>query len=236
VKQARKLDPLFKLETGEKSNLSPSRQEALKLAHVLQDIQILVLMEPEKMLFIDSMEELIRPLVNGETDIVIPERSEETMKSYPPQQAAEEKRSNKIANEILRKAGLRTNTDEELDLWLGTRVFRNEPNTLNIFLQKYQFHPRNISLDKLIDLEKWSNAMYLPVVNALFRGFKIKGVPVHYVHPKLLTSNELNNPITDRRRDVQQRDILTSMVEMVRYNLQQAGQSIKPSRITPTKS
>lgn len=210
--------------------LSESRRQGIILASALNPAAILTT-EPEKPSLIDSVDELLKPIIEGRADIVIAQRNQMAFDSYPPTQAGIEKKANKLANNILKKHGLLSEDALDLDLWMGPRMLRNDPKIIDLFLRRYDFKKLGSSLDSVIDLERWSNALFLPVVEALSQGFRVVGLPISYKHPEIMTESETGLREFDRKREIQFKGIIISIIEMVKKIEQEKGISQKPTRL-----
>lgn len=132
------------------------------------------------------------------------------------QQAAFEFRANNQFNQILRNSGLLTPVHDNLDAWFGPRLFKNETELLDLFMRKYAYTSKDRALDKIVDPEKWPNAIFIPLVAALHEKKRVSSVPVEYRHPSEQTSIETNNPAYQRLRAVQYRGIITSLIHYLR--------------------
>lgn len=197
--------------------MSASRRQAFEAARILKGVKVICWTEPEKISIIrDCLPNAVLPILNGEADIVVPARNDLSFQSYPDYQAEEEKRANREWNAILKARGFLPKDDPDLDVWFGPKFFRNAPEILRLFLDKYEFRKRDLPLDKIIDPELWPNATFLPIVAALHRGFQVKSVPVPYIHPKEQTEIEINNPLFVRKRDIQRKNIIVNTIHFIK--------------------
>lgn len=87
---------------------------------------------------------------------------------------------------------------------------------VNLFLKKYEFSKRDLKLDEVVDPEFWPNAIFLPIVAALYKGFKVKSVEVPYIHPEEQTQIERNDPQFVRKRQIQLKNIIISTIHYIR--------------------
>lgn len=214
--------------------MSASRRQAFAEASHLDGVKIICWTEPEKVSIIkDCMPVVVLPILRGETDIVIPSRDETAFKTYPDYQVKEEQRANRQWNGILRARGFLPNDSPDLDVWFGPKFFRNDPEIIKLFSEKYDFRKRELKIDKIVDPELWPNATFLPIVAALYRGFRVKSVPVPYLHPKEQTEIEVDNPIFVRKRGVQRKNIIVSTMHLIRMLESNAG---KGSRLELAQS
>lgn len=197
--------------------MSASRRQAFEEARILEGVKVICWTEPEKVSIVrDCLPNAILPILRDETDITVPARDEVSFQSYPDYQAKEEKRANRQWNNILRSRGLLAKDSPDLDVWGGPKFFRNDPEILKLFLDKYKFRKRELKLDKIVDPELWPNATFLSIVAALYRGFRVKSVPVPYLHPKEQTAIEVNDPKFRRKRDIQRKNIIVSTIHFIR--------------------
>ena len=197
---------------------SGARRQALREASSLSGVKIVCWMEPEKVsLITTAFPEVLLPIARMETDIIVPKRDRETLKTYPNYQVDIENRANKLWNNILREHGLLPDNTEELDVWFGPKFFRNDPRILNLFLARYEIDRPKTGYYKDIDPEDWANTVILPVAAALKEGFKVKSVTVPYVHPKEQTELEEKEEKTFRKkRSLQFRSIISSTINYIR--------------------
>lgn len=208
-------NPLPETERG----MSASRQQGFKEAHILEGVKVICWLEPEKVsISRDCLPEAVIPILKGETDIVVPKRNEDLFKeTYPDYQVKFEQDSNRIWNAILRKYGLRSKSDPDLDVWFGPKFFRNDPALLSLFTDKYSFEPNpDLQLHKIIKPELWPNVISFPVIVALHNRFRVLSLEVPYKHPAEQTALEQNSNEFRRRREVQQRNIIISSEFFVR--------------------
>lgn len=101
------------------SGMSGSRHQGFKRGtHEVANGAVLWI-EPEKSDFItSSVDAVLKPIQNGEADIVIPKRSALSFSHYPTYQQKTEARGNKLWNQIARGAGI-LKSDEDLDIFLA---------------------------------------------------------------------------------------------------------------------
>lgn len=209
------INPLPEIDKG----MSASRQQGFREAHILEGVKVICWLEPEKVsISRDCLPEAVIPILKGETDIVVPKRNEDLFKeTYPDYQVRFEQDSNRIWNAILRKYGLRSKSDPDLDVWFGPKFFRNDPAILSIFTDKYSFEPNpDLVHHKIIKPELWPNVISFPIIVALHNGFRVLSLEVPYKHPAEQTTLEQSSDEFRRRREVQQRNIILSSEFFVR--------------------
>lgn len=197
--------------------MSGSRRQAFKEVSSLDGVKVIAWAEPEKVSIVrDCLPGAVKPILEGEADIVIPKRDAAAFATYPDYQVTYEQRANGLWNSILRKHGFLAQGEEDLDVWFGPRFFKNDPAVLEIFLDKYQFEKRDNKLDIVANPELWPNALFLPVVTALHNGLRVVSVPVHYQHPPEQTAIEVDNDTFRRKRDVQYKNIIVTTMHLIR--------------------
>lgn len=207
------IQPLSELERG----MSSSRQRAFAEAARLEGVKVVCWIEPEKVSIIrDCLPEAVLPILNDEADIVVPRRTDVSFRTYPDYQVKSEQKANRLWNNILRSRGLLVEDSEDLDVWFGPKFFVNNPELVKLFLNKYEFIKGKTKLHKIIKPELWPNATFLPVVAALYRGFRVKGVDVPYIHPSQQTAIEVDSPEFVRKRNIQRKNIITSTIHFIR--------------------
>jgi hypothetical protein len=172
---------------------SPNRRKAIFEASKIPGIKAIVMTEIEKVsLITDCMREIVEPILNGDADLVVPKREEELFKkTYPDYMFESEVEGNLFYCEALRASGLLSSHMDELDVFFGARVFRNDKKLLKFLLSHYEANPFNSLLEhKLFDLEEYSNAQFFPVVKALSKGKKVVSVTVPFKYPERQKENE----------------------------------------------
>jgi hypothetical protein len=98
---------------------------------------------------------------------------------------------NLIYCEALRANGLLSSHEEDLDVFFGARVFRNDAKLLKFLFSHYEANPFNSLLEhKLFNLEEYSNSQFFPVVKALLKKKKVVSVTVPFRYPEKQKENE----------------------------------------------
>jgi hypothetical protein len=204
-------------ENKKGKTMSGARQETFEQASELGDAKVIVWTEAEKdSLIEDCLPDAVNPILDGRADIVIPKRGPDEWATYPAFQAEIEQKANKKWNEILRANGLLNEKEEDLDVWFGAKFFKNDPEILKMFTEKYTFDKRNIDLDKVVNPEMYSNALFFPVIRALAEGKRVMSVNVPYHNPVEQTNFEKDSSEFHRKRRVQYLDILTNTINFIR--------------------
>lgn len=210
--------PQSQLEKG----YSAARQQSYMAATSRFDgAKVILSTEAEKFSVIRDCltDEVIQPVLKGETDVVILKRDQEAFSTYPKNQAEYEQRANKLWNDIMRKHNLLSSSVEDLDIWLGPRLIRNDPHIVSFFLDKYEFEKRG-KLDQIVDPFVYVNALFFPIIIVLRDGLRISSITVPYRHPPSQTQMENEDASFRRKRDTQYENIVSTMhfVRMLENN------------------
>ena len=205
------------VETEKERGMSASRRQAFESISGADDVKVICWTEPEKLSMVrDCISEAIKPIEAGEADIVVPRRDAEAFATYPDYQVKFEQDSNHLWNDILRRHHLMPEDAPDLDAWIGPRVFRNDPDIVALFEGKYKFVGETQSGLKQDAPELWPNALFLPLVAALKKGYRVVGADVPYRHPAEQTAMEQDSDAFRQKRVVQQENILKTTVHFVR--------------------
>lgn len=198
--------------------MSSSRRQAFEVVSGLEGVKVICWTEPEKVSITqDCIARAVQPILDGDADIVVPTRDEDAFGTYPDYQADFEKTSNHLWNDILRRHDLLSDDAAEIDAWIGPRFFRNDPKIVQLFKEKYEFISDTQSGLKQDAPELWPNALFLPLVAALHKGYKVQGVDVPYRHPAEQTAIEQDSDVFRQKRATQQENILKTTIHFVRY-------------------
>lgn len=202
----------------EEGGQGPARRQGLEMAEGMKGVKVICTTEPEKVSIIaDCVALCAAPILKGEADIVIPNRGPKSADTYPAHQAKQEAKSNKIYNKILRSRGLIKKEDPDLDFWGGTRVFANKPEINELFKVKRDFTPNKSALHSKVRMDMYSNPLFQPVVDALYKKLRVKSVDVPYIHPAQQTYLESGVKEFDMKRNVQRRTIVTELLHLIRH-------------------
>jgi hypothetical protein len=205
------------VEAEKERGMSASRRQAFEAVSGLEDVGIICWTEPEKLSMVkDCIPYAVQPILAGEADIVIPRRDTDAFATYPEYQVEFETSSNHLWNGILRRHGLLPQDSPDLDAWIGPRLFRNDPNIVQLFESKYEFVSDAQSGLKKDAPELWPNALFLPIIAALKQGYRVVGVDIPYRHPREQTTFEQDNEAFRQKRAAQQENILKTSVHFMR--------------------
>lgn len=203
----------------EKPGLSAGRRQALTQASLKKGSLAIVLFEPEKVSFIkNNLVKLIQPILETQTDIVIPKREEKAFLSYPDYQTSSEKLLNSLMTSMIMNAMKKNGKPipqkmNEIDFLFGPKIISNKPRVLGLFMDKY--NSKNPSDEKKFSCEIWANALFFPLIVALYKGFRVISLPISYSHPKSQTSFESNNLLFIKKRKYQFKTLLAATKELL---------------------
>lgn len=163
----------------------PQRRAAFEEASSLPNTQAIVYTQAEKAPLMNFLIPITKPVVEGEVDIVIPERNPDLFKtSYPFYLWQSEVAVNQLYNRM---------TMANFDWFFGPVVFRNEPEVSSLFLKKYQIDDGIKSLSGVsLDPEKHSNSYYFPILEAIYRKMRVIGVEIPFQYPEAQYASEMD--------------------------------------------
>ncbi len=210
---------------------SPNRRRAIFEASKIDGVRAIVMTELEKVSVItDCIEMIVDPIFREDFDIVVPKRDLSLFKkSVPDYMFESEVEGNLLYSEALRANGLLSPHEEDLDVFFGVRVFKNDPKLLKALLSHYESHPFNGLLDhKLFDLEEYSNGQFFPVVKALQKRKKVKSVTIPFVYPTTQMENEAKGQrdLFVLKRRYQRLTILVELLHFLGYINHQSTRKI----------
>lgn len=209
----------IKLSRTKDPKRSPNRRKALFEASQIDGVRAIVMTELEKVSVItDCIDKSVRPIFESQADVVIPKREDALFKkTYPDYMYVSESEGNLLYNEALRANGLLSTHDEELDLFFGVRVFKNDPEFLKKIISKYDANPfSSLITSELFDLEEYSNSQFFPVVKALKYKAKVMSVTVPFIYPEKQKENET---LGERETFMSKRQYqkLTILIELMHF-------------------
>lgn len=223
--------------------MSPSRRQVFTEASGLAGVKIIAWVEPEKVAMANgnNLQNAALPILKGDADVVIPKRDAFAFLTYPEYQVSWEQQANNDFNKLLKDNGLLPQDAEDLDVWFGPRLFKNDPEVLKLFLHQWErddTHPNQ--RDAKMDPEHWAGAIFLPVVAKLYQD-KLDGnsprvisFPVNYTHPEEQTRTEKDSPVFTAKREQQSINILdatAALVQIFTYDAKQKKPLYRPKKI-----
>lgn len=206
------------VEAEREKGMSASRRQAFEIVSEMDGVEVICWTEPEKLAITrDCIKEAVKPIIDGRADIVVPRRDDEAFATYPEYQVKFEKASNHLWNDILKRHRLLPEDAEELDAWIGPRLFKNDPDIVDLFMGKYEYTSDVQSGLRRDAPELWPNAIFLPLVAALHKGYRVMSVDIPYRHPASQTANEQDSEAFRAKRATQQENILKTTIHFIRH-------------------
>ncbi len=201
-------------------NLSLAKKRVIKKAVKLPDVKAIVITEAEKLSLIDSLPQIVKPILEKKADIVIPKREAKLFKKlYPSYQYESEIEGNKLYNEILRTNDL-LKEKEDFDIFFGPRAFLNTKKVVSLFTKKYRLRiSKNAYLNSYFHYEDYSTTLSFPIVVALKKGLRIKSVEVPFSYPENQKENEERGAreVFEQKRRNQRISILVELLYFINY-------------------
>lgn len=214
-------------QEADRSTMSAGRRQAMEEVSGL-DVKVIAWTEPEKISMVDNFMQVAQSLLTDDVDIVVPKRDNTAFSTYPAYQADWEKQANAEFNNLLRDHGLLPNDAEDLDAWIGPRLIKNDPDVLKLFLHTWELEQTDPKAENgKLDPELWPNAIFLPLVAALWRDkllgrkHRIKSVPINYRHPPEQTRVEQDSTALQAKREQQFNNIIgatEALIQVFEYD------------------
>lgn len=226
----------LKIISRGKIKRSPARREAIEICSRLSGVRAIVLTEPEKTSFLtDCLSAAVKPVLERETDIVLPKRDSGLfVASYPNFQYESELEANILFEELLRSHGLFPSGEKDLDMIFGPRVFRNDQKIVDCFMQKFSFKNTYLAVvDEYFDPEQIPATLFFPIVFAQKKNLRIKTVTVPFRYPVLQKKNEEAMKIAlflKKRRD-QYIGTTVSLMHLIGFLEGYSGSRIKINKL-----
>jgi len=209
-------------DENEDTFMSGSRRAGYKFISRKEGVKAIAWVEPEKEPLINSsFIDAGAAIIDGGADIVVPHRPSHRkgkgFDSLPPtQRRFEQDRFNPMFRNILKRFGGVKKRIEDYDISFGPKIFRNDPEIIKYFLAKHEYKKKTPH-DNVVNPEKWSNTLTLPVAAALLDGRKVVSVYVDYTHPKDMTELETGNKDFDVKRPHQLQDQMRALIEFCKF-------------------
>lgn len=199
---------------------SPAKRMAYKEASKLPGVKVIIATEAEKISLLDYIQKIASPILENQTDIVIPKREDKLFKdTYPDYMFETEIEGNRLFNEQLKLYSLLPENNDP-DLYFGPRVFLNDPKILSLFTKKFFFQiDSQIFPKEYFDSEEFANAQFFPVVLALKKGLKVQTVEIPFSYPKIQKENESigARQLFEEKRKSQSLGILLQLMHLLNY-------------------
>lgn len=173
-----------------------SRREVLQYAHDL-NTPVVAWTEPEKEGYASQIIKTVAPILNGDIDMVVPDRriitdSHFHLPTYPTSQVNEELFGDDCWREL---------TGTNLDVWSGPRTWRRDISKYFLDYDGNKLSYKDKNGEDISYGDKW-DSIFIPIMQAILDGRKVKGISVNYIHPIEQTRLEEGNwAYTQKRLD-----------------------------------
>jgi hypothetical protein len=204
----------------ERSTFGKQKRAAIQTASEMEGAKYIFRNEPEKVDAISHLSAFIEPLFQSEADLVIGKRRDaEFRQSYPDYGYVLENGTNDLINKHLRENGILKDSDPDLDLYSGLIAFKNTPELIALFVQRYTY----IGNEELhpMTLEGWMHAQIYGAVLALQKGMKVRQVEVPFWYANAQKLNEVHPQKIDgfKQKRVMQQDVGNKGVQLLAETL-----------------
>lgn len=215
------------------ANLAPLRGEQKRTAFItaseLPQIEVIVNTEPEKVDLINHIPQIVKPILDGGGNIILPSREPNLFREdYPPYLYDSEILVNRRINRILQMCGLQPE-NVNFDWFFGPRVVKNDPATLGWFLEKYELpngYAPSFGIRRFLNPEQGSNVQFFGVYKGLYMAslfpdrYRVSDVEIPFHYPLLQRQNEeeadlLNDHIS--KRNLQRYQFWADLIQFVRF-------------------
>lgn len=147
-----------------KGGVGAAYRQGLRLA--LERYEYVAYAEPEKFPYVKEIWKTVRPLVRGNADLVVPKRTQASLRSYPVVQRLTETLGNDFFSRL---------TGCELDVFFGPESIASGEAT-----QKFLDYEKCIYPGK----EDSHDAHIVPIMECILGKLRVLSIPVDYRHPK----------------------------------------------------
>ncbi|MFA5775969.1 MAG: hypothetical protein WC988_00160 [Patescibacteria group bacterium] len=207
-----------KVLAQEKPGMVEAKREALEKSVDLNP-RVLLLIQAEKTEVIPYISQLVDPIARGEADIVMAGRDPSLFRTtYPSFQVESEEFGNRWCNRIAQHLGILP-TDTQFDWFFGVKAFRNDPELVRMFMERYQVDdPEWAKRRGGANPERYTNFDFFPVLAALHSDRKVVGVDIPFSYPPKQKAMEetLAGDFIEKRR-MQRETILVEVMQFARY-------------------
>lgn len=205
-----KLKEKIKIINRKSLQSSSAKRQAFIAASRLSNVKVIIATEPEKTSLIDSIPAITTPILEEKADIVVAKRNNKLFQqSFPDYMYYSETEGNRLYNKQLKLHILLSNQDDELDMFFGPRAFANTSKNLKLFTRNYLNSVKNIPQKAFFDPERYSNAIFFPIVAALKEGLRVISVEIPFIYPE---SQKINENVGAKEFFVEKRRIQKSSI------------------------
>ena len=199
---------------------SAARRLAFARAAKIPGVKAIVYSEAEKISILDSLQEIVKPILADTADMVIPARDIKLFeRTYPLYMVESEQEGNILYNEYLHLHGLLPK-EQQLDMFFGPRAFGVNRKILSLFQarMRYQVGPHVLN-EQYFNPEELSDALFFPVVVALKRKLRIASVTIPFHYPTLQKQNEElgERKFFEEKRKMQRLSLLIELMHFLNY-------------------
>lgn len=223
------------------------KRQVYETAAGIPDIQATVWLEAEKTPLVPFVPNIVQPILQDEADIIIIGREEKIWKdTWPPYMYQMEKEANQKWNGILHTFSLLPQ-NENLHMFCGPRAFRNSPEMVDIWTEKYSFDPGPSESEnptgwkfvrRFVKPEEYSDGQFFPVVKALYQrlidpthGPRVINVDLPFEYPEIQRLNEMTPEKEAQFLEKRKDQFYGFMVETVHYIRYLMGPNAEKSKL-----
>lgn len=194
------------------------RRAAFQTAISLSEGKVIIYTQPEKASLVDYFIEISKPILEDKADIVVPKRDPKFFEqSYPPYMRESELRVNKTYDWLMQRAGL-MKKDESFDWFFGPVVFKNAPEIAVLFLKMYDLSNNITSrIGAQSNPDIHSGSHYFPIIEALFRGFRVVSVEIPFKYPPTQKANEMSEEAGNSFQNKRSLDAAAYRLEAIHF-------------------
>ncbi len=200
--------------------LGPSRQQAFAEAGELSGVERIAFTLAERLDFAHrGLDTALAAFEERNLDMMLVGR--QSLDSLPDRQAESERRCHRFIDGTLTHFGILDEAEKgKWDWFSGYHFFKNTPQVQAVLAKRYGFtgNPEKYPLEKYVNPDLYSNALYFPLVHALNSSeMSVGTMKVDYIHPKEMKDFEESGPdINLDRRKIQRAEICISFLHYAR--------------------
>lgn len=193
----------IELISAKDRGMANCRRQALLEASQREGAQFLFWIEPEKISYIQFMQQMAVEMARKGADIGIPTRDLKIFEqTYPGYQFESEMRANRLINGYLHHNSI-TPQNVDYDWFFGPKVIRNTPEIVELFSRKYGVEGEWVhGIRRHANPEKYTNVLFFPVLEAILDP-KLSVIPldpIDFEYPWEQKANETNFPDEESRK------------------------------------
>jgi hypothetical protein len=178
----------LRITPQKEKGMEASKREVFQAAYD-SGRKVVTATEPEKEGYIANIPRVVRPILEGKADLVIPDRR--PLRNYPALQVEAESFGDLCWFRL---------TGYDLDMWSGLRAFDR-------YFTRYFSEYRGIYPN-----ERGQTLLYIPVMDLIADGHRVTGVKIDYTHPIEQREFEEGNPEFDKKRIKQLEELVPNLI------------------------